>query len=183
MPMPAIPDLDTLSIDEVAAWIADHPPAPVERWNPAHCGDSEMRIAGDGSWYHQGSPIGRRDMVRKFATILRREDSGGYVLVNPAERLSIAVDDAPFVATRMKVEGGRIAFQTNVGDFVIAGPDHPIRFVEREDGPHPYVLVRGRLEALIARTLYYELAEYALDSGTTPHGVSSDGAFFPLAAA
>lgn len=181
--MPPIPDLDTLSIEQAAAWIDAHPAAPVERWNPAHCGDSEMRIAADGSWTHQGSPIGRRDMVRKFATILRREADGGYVLVNPAERLSIAVDDAPFLAIRMKADGRRIAFQTNVGDLVIAGPDHPIRFAECDDGPHPYVRVRGGLDALIARPVFYELAELALERGDDPPGVWSDGAFFPLVAA
>ena len=178
--MPPPPDLDAMSIDAVAAWIAVHLPAPVERWNPSHCGDSEMRIAGDGSWFHQGSPIGREALVRKFASILRREDDGGYVLVNPGERLTVAVDDAPFVAVRMKAEAGRIAFQTNVGDLVIAGPDHPIRFESRDDGPHPYVRVRGGLEALIARTVYYELAQLALDGDDAVPGVWSDGAFFAM---
>lgn len=180
MPMPPPPDLDALSMDAVAAHIAAESPAPVENWHPSHCGDSEMRIASDGQWYHQGSPIGRRDMVRKFATILRREPDGGYVLVNPGEKLDIAVDDAPFVAVKMKAEGGRIAFQTNVGDMVIAGPDHPLRFDSRADGPHPYVRIRGGLDALIVRSLYYELANMALDSGETPLGLWSDGVFFPL---
>ncbi|MBN2971717.1 DUF1285 domain-containing protein [Roseomonas aeriglobus] len=180
MPMPPLPDLDTLSMDEVVAQIAAQSAAPVEKWHPSHCGDSEMRIASDGQWYHQGSPIGRRDMVRKFATILRREADGGYVLVNPAEKLDITVDDAPFVAVKMKVADGRIAFQTNVGDLVIAGPDHPLRFDTKADGPHPYVRIRGGLDALIARPLYYDLANLALEGGDTPPGVWSDGAFFPL---
>lgn len=178
--MPSPPDLDAMSMDEVAAWIAAHPPAPVERWHPTHCGGSDMRIAADGTWYHQGSPIGRVAMVRKFASILRREESGGYVLVNPAEKLDIAVDDAPFVAVRMKAEAGRIAFQTNVGDLVIAGPDHPLRFAATAEGPHPYVRVRGRLEALVARSVYYDLANLAIAGDDAAPGVWSEGAFFPL---
>ena len=180
MPMPPPPDLDALSMDEVAAHIAAQSPAPVERWHPTHCGDSEMRIASDGTWYHQGSPIGRRDMVRKFATILRREEDGGFVLVNPGEKLDIVVDDAPFVAVKMKVADGRIAFQTNVGDLVIAGPEHPLRFENRADGPHPYVRVRGGLDALIARSLYYDLANLAMEGGEGPPGVWSEGRFFAL---
>ncbi|MES2338988.1 MAG: DUF1285 domain-containing protein [Pseudomonadota bacterium] len=180
MPMPAPPDLDTLSMDDVAALVAAASPAPVESWHPTHCGDSEMRIARDGTWFHQGSPIGRQAMVRKFASILRREADGGYVLVNPGEKLDIMVEDAPFVAVRMKAEGGRIAFQTNLGDLVIAGPDHPLRFAARDDGPHPYIHVRGGLEALIARPVYYELASLALAGDDTPSGVWSDGAFFAL---
>ena len=180
MPMPPPPDLDALSISEVAALIAEQIPAPVEKWHPTHCGDSEMRIARDGTWFHQGSPIGRIAMVRKFATILRREADGGYVLVNPGEKLDIAVEDAPFVAVKMKAEGGRIAFQTNLGDLVIAGPDHPLRFVAKDDGPHPYICVRGGLEALVARPVYYELANLALAGDDQPPGVWSDGMFFAL---
>lgn len=182
MPMPPIPDLASLSLADIARLAEADKLPPVDKWNPAHCGDSEMRIARDGSWTHQGAPIGRVDMVRKFATILRREDDGSYVLVTPAEKLTIAVDDAPFVAVRMRAEDGRIAFQTNVGDLVIAGPDHPLRFAETADGPHPYIRVRGGLEALVARSVYYELAELAL-AGDGPLGVWSDGAFFALSSA
>ena len=180
MPMHPPPDLTALSIDEIAAIIAAATPAPVEAWHPTHCGDSEMRIARDGTWYHQGSPIGRADMVRKFASILRRETDGSYVLVNPGEKLSIEVEDAPFVATAMKAEGGRIAFQLNTGDLVIAGPDHPLRFETTGDGPRPYLHVRGGLEALVARPVYYELATLALGGDDQPPGVRSDGAFFAL---
>lgn len=178
MPMPPPPDLASMSMAEVAAHIAAHPAPPVDRWHPAHCGDSEMRIARDGTWYHQGSPIGRAAMVAKFATILRREGDGSYVLVNPAEKLTITVEDAPFLATAMKAEAGRIAFQLNTGDLVIAGPDHPLRFVEGEDGPRPYLHVRGGLEALVARPVYYELAQLALTRD--PPALESDGAEFPL---
>ncbi|MEI9926611.1 MAG: DUF1285 domain-containing protein [Sphingomonas sp.] len=154
---------------------------PVESWNPEHCGDSEMRIARDGTWYHQGSPIGRQAMVRLFSTILRREADGGYVLVTPVEKLDIEVEDAPFVAVEMKAEGEgeamRLAFRLNTGDLVAAGPDHPLRF---EQGPRPYLHVRGGLDALIARPVYYELAQIALANGSSPPGVWSNGACFAL---
>ena len=154
---------------------------PVEKWNPVHCGEIDMRIARDGTWYHQGSPIGRPAMVRLFSTILRREPDGGFVLVTPAEKLDIAVEDAPFVAVELKSEGAgeerSLAFRLNTGDLVVAGPDHPLRFAA---GPHPYVEVRAGLDALVVRSVYYELAEIALAEGATPPGVWSEGAFFPL---
>jgi hypothetical protein len=144
-----------------------------------------MRIARDGTWFHQGSPIGRETMVRLFSTILRREPDGGYVLVTPVEKLDIAVEDAPFVAVEMKAEGegrdARLAFRLNSGDLVTAGPDHALRFAEGEDGPRPYLHVRGGMEALVARPIYYDLAERALaEEGEAP-GVWSEGVFFPLA--
>jgi hypothetical protein len=182
--MDPIPDLASLSLAEIAQLVADAKLPPVEKWTPTHCGDSEMRIARDGTWYHQGSPIGRPAMVRLFATILRREPDGGYVLVTPVEKLDIAVEDAPFVAVEMKAEGegptSRLAFRLNTGDLVTAGPGHRLRFVEDADGPRPYLAVRGGMEALVARSVYYELAERAIAGGDTPAGVWSDGAFFPL---
>jgi hypothetical protein len=142
-----------------------------------------MRIARDGTWYHEGSPIGRPAMVRLFSTILRREPDGSYVLVTPVEKLDIEVEDAPFVAVEMKSEGeGRdrsLAFRLNTGDLVVAGPEHPLRFAAGEEGPRPTLHVRGRLEALVARSVYYELVELALAEGEPP-GVWSGGAFFPL---
>ena len=184
MPMEDLPDLASLSLPEIATLIEQRRLPPVEQWNPTHCGDSEMRIARDGTWYHQGSPIGRPAMVRLFATILRREADGRYVLVTPVEKLDIAVDDAPFVAVEMKAEGdgdaARLAFRLNTGELVAAGPDHPIRFEEQEDGPHPYLHVRGGLEALITRALYYDLAERALAGDDDRPGVWSDGAFFAV---
>jgi hypothetical protein len=123
-------------------------------------------------------------MVRLFASILRREPDGGYVLVTPAEKLSIAVEDAPFVAVELKSEGEgrdrRLAFRLNTDEPVIAGPGNPIRFEARDDGPHPYVAVRKGLDALIARPVYYELANLALEEGASPLGLWSDGAFFLL---
>ena len=182
--MAPLPDLDALTFADVARLEGDDRLPPVERWNPAHCGDSEMRIARDGTWFHQGTPIGRPQMVRAFSRILRRESDGGYVLVTPVEKLDIAVEDAPFVAVEMKAEGdgrdARLAFRLNTGELVAAGPEHPIRFVEREDGPRPYLHVRGGLEALIVRALYYELADRALSGEDDPPGVWSDGAFFAI---
>ncbi|WP_339348342.1 DUF1285 domain-containing protein [uncultured Sphingomonas sp.] len=184
MPMAPPPEFDTLTLADIARLAdADRLP-PVDRWHPDHCGDSEMRIARDGTWFHQGSPIGRLAMVRAFSRILRREPDGGYVLVTPVEKLDIAVEDAPFVAVEMKAEGdGRdatLAFRLNTGEVVTAGPDHPLRFEERDDGPHPYVRVRGGLDALVSRAIYYDLAERALAGDETPPGVWSAGAFFPL---
>lgn len=179
------PDFETLTIADIARLAeADRLP-PVERWNPDHCGHSDMRIARDGTWYHQGSPIGRPAMVRAFSRILRREPDGGYVLVTPVEKLDIDVEDAPFVAVELKAEGegqgATLAFRLNTGEMVTASAEHPLRFVEHEDGPHPYVHVRGGLEALIARSIYYELAERALTGDDDPPGVWSAGTFFPIA--
>jgi len=183
MPTEPLPDLQSMPLAEVARLAAERKLPPVEKWNPTHCGDSEMRIARDGTWFHQGSPIGRPAMVRLFSTILRREPDGGFVLVTPVEKLDIAVEDAPFTAVEMKAEGtgeaARLGFRLNTGDLVTAGPDHPLRFEEGADGPRPYLLVRGGLEALVARPVFYELAELALVAEERP-GVWSDGAFFPL---
>ncbi len=174
-------DLASLSLADIARMAEERRLPPVEKWHPTHCGASEMRIARDGIWYHQGSPIGRPAMVRLFSTILRREGDGGFVLVTPVEKLSIEVEDAPFVAVELKSEGAGeariLAFRLNTGDLVIAGPDHRLRF---EAGPHPYLEVRAGLDALVARPVYYELAEIALAEGASPPGVWSGGAFFAL---
>ncbi len=184
--MDALPDLNTMSLAEVARAVAEKRLPPVEEWNPRHCGDSEMRIARDGTWYHQGSPIGRLEMVRLFSSILRREADGRHVLVTPGEKLDIAVDDAPFLAVEVKNEGAgptrKLAFRLNTGELVLADRQHGLRFEEREDGPHPYLQVRGGLEALVVRPVYYELAEMALQDGGDQPGVWSGGAFFPMTA-
>lgn len=184
MPAAPLPDFASLSLAEIARLVAEDRLPPVESWNPAHCGDSEMRIARDGTWFHQGSPIDRLAMVRLFSTILRREPDGRFVLVTPVEKLDIHVEDAPFTAVEMKAEGEgeamKLAFRLNTGDMVTAGPGHALRFEEREDGPRPYLHVRGGLDALVARPVYYELAEIALANGSAPPGVWSDGAFFAL---
>ncbi len=187
MPMPAPPaDLSGLSLAEIAKLAGEAKLPPVASWNPTHCGDSEMRIARDGTWFHQGSPIARAAMVKLFSTILRRERSGSYVLVTPVEKLDIQVEDAPFVAVEVKSEGDgdarRLAFRLNTGDLIVAGPEHPLRFEDKADGPHPYLLVRDRLEALVARSVYYELANAAIEEGADPPGLWSDGVFFPITA-
>ncbi len=179
-----IPDLATLSLSDIAKWAGDKRLPPVDRWNPDHCGDSEMRIARDGTWFHQGSPIGRAAMVRLFSTILRREPDDSYVLVTPGEKLSIAVEDAPFIAVELKSEGEgrlrRLAFRLNTDDLVVADAAHAIRVEQRDDGPHPYLSVRKGLDALIARPLYYELMNIAIDEDHDPPGVWSEGSFFAL---
>jgi hypothetical protein len=184
MPSAAPPDdLSALSLAEIALFAAARKLPPVESWNPAFCGDSAMRIARDGSWHHEGRPIARPAMVRLFSTILRREADGGHVLVTPVEKLAIEVEDAAFVAVEMKSEGEGarrdLAFRLNTGDVVIAGPDHALRF--DAEGGRPYLAVRGGLEALVARNVFYELAELALAEGAA--GLWSGGAFFPLAPA
>ena len=176
-------DLSSLSLADIARLAEASKLPPVEKWHPTHCGDSAMRIARDGTWFHEGSPIGRPEMVRLFSTILRREPDGGFVLVTPAEKLDIAVEDAPFVAVELKSEGegeGRsLAFRLNTGDLVVAGPDHPLRFAAGEDGPLPYLHVRGGLEARLARPVYYELAEIALSEDGA--GLWSGGVRFEMA--
>ena len=184
MPMEPLPDLSTLSLADIARLAAEKRLPPVEKWNPDHCGDSEMRIARDGTWYHQGAPIGRETMVRLFSTILRREPDGSHVLVTPVEKLDIEVEDAPFVAVELKSEGeGRarsLAFRLNSGDIVTAGTDHELTVRETPDGPHPYLHVRGGLEALVGRSVYYELMNLALEEDGDRVGLWSEGAFFPL---
>lgn len=189
MPLTAPPPdaIAGLSLSEIARLAAEGQLPPVERWNPEHCGDSAMRILADGTWLHEGSPIGRPAMVRLFSTLLRREADGGHVLVTPVEKLSIAVDDAPFVAVEMESEGtaetSRIALRTNVGDILFLGPEHPLTIEDRGHGAHPYLRVRDGLDALVARPVYYALADLAITEPAGPGGAIglwSDGTFFPL---
>lgn len=178
-------ELNGVSLAELQRLIDERRLPPVETWNPERCGHSGMRIARDGTWYHQGSPIGRPAMVRLFSTVIRREPDGRHVLVTPVEKLEIDVDSTAFRAVEMRTEGKgrsrRIALALDSGDAVVVGPDHPLRLVEGEMGPSPRVLVRHGLEAELSRPLYYELAEIALSEGGDPPGVWSNGAFFPLA--
>ena len=186
MPAPTPPeDLSRFSLAEIARLAAERKLPPVDRWNPSHCGHSDMRIARDGTWFHQGSPIGRPALVRLFSSILRRETDGRHVLVTPVEKLDIDVEDAAFTAVEVKTEGAgparSLAFRLNTGDVVVAGPDNGLRFDQRADGPHPYLNVRGRLEALVVRPVYYELIELALAEGADPPGLWSGGRFFAFA--
>jgi hypothetical protein len=177
-------ELNGVSFAELQKLIDERKLPPVDRWNPDHCGHSGMRIARDGTWYHDGAPIGRAAMVRLFSTVLRREPDGRHMLVTPVEKLEVEVDGTAFRAIELTREAhGRaqkIAFALDSGDAVILGPDHPLRMVETDSGPSPRVLVRHGLEAELSRPVYYELAELALADGSDPPGVWSDGAFFPL---
>ncbi|SFA59229.1 DUF1285 domain-containing protein [Metapseudomonas otitidis] len=161
---------------------------PVHLWNPDFCGDIDMRIARDGTWYYLGSPIGRKPMVRLFSSIIRR-DGDDYFLVTPVEKVGITVEDAPFVAVSVEVsgEGERqvLRFVTHVEDEVEAGVEHPIRVVidPVTQEPSPYVHVRANLEALIHRNVFYQLVELAVVceiDGRRWLGVWSGGEFFPI---
>jgi uncharacterized protein len=184
MPMRDLPpDLARLSLAEVEAALVARRLPPVEKWHPERSGDSEMRIAADGTWFHQGAPVARPAMVRLFSTILRREPDGSFALVTPVEKLSIEVEDAPFVAVEARSEGEgesrRLAFRLNTDDVTIAGPDHELSL---RGEAALYLHIRAGLEARVARAPWYELAEWALDEGAEPVGLWSDGAFFPFAA-
>lgn len=161
---------------------------PIHKWNPPFCGDIDMRIARDGTWFHEGTPIGRAPLVRLFSTILKRE-GGKYYLVTPVEKVGIMVEDAPFVAIDFEVSGEgddqTLTFTTNVGDQTRAGADHPIRVVrDAETGePSPYVHVRDELEALIDRKSFYrmiDLGQHCDHDGARWFGVMSGGQFFPI---
>ena len=186
-PNTATPDAESLAASARAARRGSGLP-PVHLWDPPFCGDLDMRIARDGTWFYLGTPIGRASLVRLFSTILKREGED-YFLVTPVEKVGITVDDAPFVAVDFTAEddGGNqcLVFETNVGDFVTAGPEVPIR-VERDERtgePSPYVLVRSNLEALIDRKSFYRLVdigERAEVDGAAWFGVRSGGEFFPI---
>jgi hypothetical protein len=160
---------------------------PVHLWNPPFCGDLDMEIRRDGTWFYEGTPIGRPAMVRLFSTILKREGDK-YFLVTPVEKVGLRVEDAPFVAQDFEVTGDGpgqvITFTTNVGDSVAAGPDAPIRVVRDADGePSPYVMVRAGLEALIDRKSFYRLVDLGTShdvDGTDWFGLWSSGTFFPV---
>jgi hypothetical protein len=166
-------------------------PAPVDSWDPPYCGDIGMAIKADGTWTYQGSPIGRAALVKLFASVLRRDADGRHYLVTPAEKVDVDVEDAPFMAVEMEVDGAgpeqRITFRTNVDDIVACGRRHPIRFVVEagSGGLKPYVLVRGRLEALVTRAIYYDLVELAVpqrDQAPDQLGIWSGGVWWELAA-
>lgn len=161
---------------------------PVHLWEPDYCGDIGMKIARDGQWYYANSPIGRKKLVRLFSSILRHDEDGEHYLVTPVEKIRVEVEDAPFIATLMSVHGaGRaqvLRFETNVGDFTEAGPDHPLRFEidKKSCEPSPYVHVRARLEGLIARPVFYDLVELA-EVHEGQFGVWSHGVFFAISSA
>ena len=161
---------------------------PVHLWNPPFCGDLDMRIAADGTWYYMGTPIGRPALVRLFSTILKRED-GQHFLVTPVEKVGIRVDDAPFLAVEMVREqigeGGCLRFRTNVDDWVVCDEAHPLRFkASAAGGLTPYLHVRADLWAKVTRAVYYDLVdigEERMVDGRQMFGIESAGAFFAMA--
>ena len=161
---------------------------PVHLWNPPFCGDLDMRIAGDGTWFYMGTPIGRPALVRLFSTILKREN-GKHFLVTPVEKVGIRVDDAPFMAVEMRIEndarGRLLRFRTNVDDWVACEPGHGLRFERAADGGlTPYLHVRADLWAKVTRALYYDLVdmgEERMIDGEEMFGVESGGEFFAMA--
>ena len=179
MPYDPPPYLAALSLAEIADLVEARKLPPVEQWDPASSSDSRMRIAADGTWFHDGSPIRREAMVRAFAGLLMRDDGGQHWLVTPYEKQSIAVDDAAFIATDVKQDGGALAFRLNTDDIVIAGPDH--RLIARGDAETPsiYLHVRRGCEARINRSTFQQLADIALASGDG-WVIESRGAQFSL---
>ena len=180
MPMPPPPDLSALDPAELIRLASGPDLPPVDRWHPAHCGDSAMRIARDGTWWHMDSPIQRPAMVRLFSRLLRREADGSHVLVTPVERLAVAVEDTPFLAVALRIDGaGRdatVAFQLNTGEVAVADAEHPIAV---RGSAAPVVTVRhqanGPLLAALTRPVWMELAEHALAEGGEPPAVWSRG--------
>ena len=184
--------VDFGKLDGLLDAVPQRRPAPVESWHPPYCGDIGLKICRNGAWLYQGSAIGRPALVKLFAGVLRKDADGRTYVVTPAEKVDVEVEDAPFLAVDMKAVGqGRdqqLVFRTNVDDVVACGPEHPLRFAEQQPGGglKPYVLVRGRLEALLSRALVHDLVALAVEEpreGSQTTGVWSGGAFFPLATA
>lgn len=177
MPYEPPPELAGLSLGEIAALVEQRKLPPVEQWSPKESGDSHMRIAADGKWYHEGGEITRPAMIRAFSTLLFR-DKEGHWLVTPQQKLSIEVEDAAFIAVDVKQEGDTLAFRLNTDDLVVAGPDHPIVARGDADQPAIYLGVRHGAEARLNRSTWLQLAEIALESGGK--AVASQGVTFSL---
>ena len=165
---------------------------PVEKWHPDYCGTLDIVIKRDGTWFYMGTPIGRKRLVDLFSTVLRKDADGETYLVTPVEKIGITVEDAHFIAVEMNVSGKgdtqTLTFRTQVGDVVEAGPENPLRFVtvEENEGVKPYLLVRGRLEALLARPVMYELISHGEEievDGKMMFAVRSKGEIFPIMSA
>lgn len=178
MPYEPPPELAALSLAEIVDLVAQRKLPPVEQWQPQSVGDSLMRIAADGRWFHDGGEITRPAMIRAFAGLLTRDADGQHWLVTPVEKQSIEVEDAAFVAIDVKQEGDALAFRLNTDDLVIAGPDHPIRAAGDPDTPALYLGVRHGTEARLNRSTYAQLAEIAMQGNDL--SVRSQGAVFPL---
>jgi len=178
MPYEAPPDLAGLSLAEMAEQVDLRKLPPVASWNPPEAGDSRMRIAADGCWYHDGGEITRPAMVRAFASLLRREDDGRYWLVTPHYKQSIEVEDAAFIAVDLKADSGALTFRLNTDELVIAGPDNPLRAEGDPDSPAIYLAVRNGCEARLDRSTWLQLADIALARDSL--AVESQGALFSL---
>ncbi len=183
---PPVPDFTATPLDALMQWIDGDGLPPVDRWHPQREASIDIRIMADGRWFHEGGEITRPAMVRLFSRILRREADGSYVLVTPAEKLAIIVDDAPLIAVEARIEGEGaaqvIALRLNTGAMVIAGADHPLTLRDGPAGVLPYLRVSGTrmrpIEARLTRSVYYSLAEIADDQGH----IVSNGASFALGA-
>lgn len=178
MPYTPPPDLAGLSLEEIADLVTTRALPPVDRWEPAETGDSLMRIAADGRWFHDGGEITRPAMIRAFASLLMRDDEGRHWLVTPRQKLSIEVEDAAFLAVDVKQDGDALAFRLNTDDLVIAGADHPIAARGDPDVPAIYLAVRHGTEARLNRSTYGQLIEIALADDALR--VSSQGMAFSL---
>ena len=178
MPYEPPPELAALSLAEIAGLVEARKLPPVSQWQPAREGDSHMRIARDGKWYHQGGEITRPAMVRAFSGLLMRDEAGQHWLVTPHERLAIEVEDAAFLAIDVKQEGDALAFRLNTDDLVIADPQHPIVARGDVDVPAIYLSARNGLEARLNRSTYAQLIDIALENDAL--AVTSRGATFSL---
>jgi hypothetical protein len=179
MPYDPLPDLAGLSLAEIAAAVAARKLPPVEQWDPAETADSGMRIAADGTWFHEGRAITRPAMMRAFSTLLLRDAGGQHWLVTPECKQSIEVEDAAFQAVEMKLEDGALVFRLNTDEFVVAGPDNRLRAEGDPEVPALYLAVRRGCEARLNRSTYLQLVEHALARGPDLT-VTSNGATFSL---
>ena len=179
MPYQPPPELAELTLGQIAEQVAARKLPPLEHWAPERTGDSRMRIAADGTWYHDGTAITRPAMVRAFSGLLVRDEDGSHHLLSPFEKLAIEVEDAAFVATDMAQRGDALAFRLNTDELVLAGPDNRLAARGHAETPALYLGVRGRLEARLNRSTYQQLADHALSLGDD-WTVVSQGARFSL---
>lgn len=177
MPYDPPPELAGLSLAEIAAAVDERRLPPVASWTPEHVGESHMRIAADGSWWHEGSRVTRPAMVRAFASLLIRDEAGQHWLVTPQQKLAIAVEDAAFVAVDCVESDGALAFRLNTDEIVVAGADHPLAARGAADAPAIYVAVRNGCEARLDRSTWIQLAEIALSQGDGSAVTSGDATF------
>lgn len=182
MPYEPPPEIAGLSLAELAEQVAARKLPPVEQWDPQHVGDSHMRIAANGRWFHDGSEVTRPAMVRAFASLLLRDDNGQHWLVTPVQKLSIAVEDAAFIATDVTERDGALAFRLNTDEIVLAGPDNPLTARGETETPAIYLAVRRGCEARLNRSTYAQLAEIALAQGEDWSITSQDAQFSLLPA-